>query len=200
MGLYDRDYSRGPEPGFHVSAPTTATMQLLVVTIGMWVAQLLFQGLTEWLALPADWWRRPWEAYRLLTYGFAHDPSDLKHILFNMLILGMFGRPVERRYGRGPFVVFYLGAIVFAGLAWSLLTSLSGLPGVVYGASGGVSALFVLFALNFPRQEVLMMFFFPMPAWVAALICVLLDVYGATSRSVPIAFTAHLAGALFGLY
>jgi membrane associated rhomboid family serine protease len=175
-------------------------MQLLAVTIGLYVAQLLFQGLTEWLWLPSDWWRRPWEAYRLLTYGFAHDPDDLKHILFNMLVLGMFGRPVEQRYGRGPFIVFYLGAIVFAGLAWSLLTSLSGFPGVVFGASGGVSALFVLFALNFPRQEVLMMFFFPMPAWVAALIFVLLDVYGAAARSAPIAFTAHLAGALFGLY
>jgi membrane associated rhomboid family serine protease len=106
MGLYDRDYSRRPEPGFHVSAPTTATMQLLAVTIGLYVAQLLFQGLTEWLWLPSDWWRRPWEAYRLLTYGFAHDPDDLKHILFNMLVLGMFGRPVDQRYGRGPFIVF----------------------------------------------------------------------------------------------
>jgi hypothetical protein len=58
-----------------------------------------------------------------------------------------------------------------------------------------------LFALNYPHLEVQMMFLFPMPAWVFALIIVASDVYGATSRpDAGVAFTAHLAGAIFGLY
>jgi len=200
MGLYDRDYSRGPEPGYHLTAPTTATMQLLVLTVGVYVAQLLFVELTGWLRLPPDWWRRPWEAYRLVTYGFAHSPDDIKHIIFNMLGLGMFGGLVEQRYGRARFLIFYVGAVVFSGLVWSLISSYAGSTIPVIGASGATTAIFILFARHYPHMEVRLMFLFPMPAWVLALIIVAGDVHGAMSRYGRTAFTAHLAGALFGLY
>jgi membrane associated rhomboid family serine protease len=200
MGLYDREYARGPEPGFHVTAPTTATMQLLILTVGVYLAQLLFEGLTQWLWLPADWWRRPWEAYRLVTYGFAHSPDDVEHIVFNMLGLGFFGKYIEQRYGRANFQIFYLGSIVFAGVVWSLIDSTAGGRSICIGASGAVTAIFIVFALNYPRMEVRMMFLFPMPAWVLALIIVAGDIHGALARSGNTAFTAHLAGALFGLY
>jgi membrane associated rhomboid family serine protease len=200
MGLYDREYSRGPEPGFHVSTPTTATMQLLVLTIGVYVAQQLFESATEWLMLPYDWWRRPWEAYRLVTYGFAHAPNSVEHIVFNMIGLVFFGKFIEQRYGRTQFFVFYLGAIIFSGLVWSLMSTASGIPSVVIGASGAIAAIFVVFALNYPHMQVLFMFLFPMPAWVLALLMVAGDAMGALSRSGNVAFTAHLAGALFGLY
>jgi membrane associated rhomboid family serine protease len=200
MGIYDREYSREREPGFHVTAPTTATIQLVILTVGVYIAQILFVELTNLLELRWDWWRRPWEAYRLLTYGFAHSPTDIRHIVFNMLSLGIFGRIVEPRYGRTRLLIFYLGAIIFSGLVWSLLTSLSGEAGSVIGASGATTAIVVLFALNYPRMEVQLMFLFPMPAWVLGIIIVAGDIHGAVSRSGNTAFTAHLAGALFGLY
>jgi membrane associated rhomboid family serine protease len=200
MGLYDREYSRQPEPGFHVSAPTTATMQLLIVTVGVYLAQYLFEGLTGWIALPADWWRRPWEAYRLVTYGFTHAPNDVKHILFNMLGLWFFGGFIEQRYGRRSFVVFYLGSIVFAGLVWSGIDTATGARSVCLGASGAVTAILIVFALLYPHMQVQMMFLFPMPAWVLAAIVVATDMMGALSRTGNTAFTAHLAGALFGFY
>jgi membrane associated rhomboid family serine protease len=201
MGLYDRDYSREPQSGYQLSAPQSASMQLLVATVGMYIVQVLFTEVTDYLQLASDWYRRPWEAYRLLTYGFAHDPDDVMHIAGNMLMLGFFGRYVEDRYGRVPFLTFYLVAILVGGLGWSLTQSLSGREAVMVGASAATTAVFLLFALNYPRQEVRLMFVIPMPAWVLALLIVGSDMVGTMSRqdSGGVAFMAHLFGAAFAL-
>jgi membrane associated rhomboid family serine protease len=199
MGLYDREYSRGPEPGFHVTAPTTATMQLALLTGAVYVAQLAFgEPFERIFALRSDWFTRPWQVYQLLSYGFLHDPNDISHILLNMLVFWMFGRELEQRYGRTEFIAFYLAGIVLAGAIWSAIEASAGAQSSLIGASGGVSALFALFALNFPHRQVLFMFVLPMPMWVAALIALVIDVRGAMVRSGNIACTAHLAGATFG--
>lgn len=200
MGLYDREYTRETEPGFHLSAPTTVTTQLVLITVGVYVAQLtLGAAFTANFGLWSEWFRQPWRIYQLLSYGFLHDPGGIEHILINMLVLWMFGRDLEYRYGRSEFLVFYLIAIVMAGAVWSLLETLAGSQGILMGASGGIAALVALFALNFPHRQVLFMFFIPMPMWVAALIGLLFDIRGAMARAGNVAFTAHLAGALFGL-
>jgi membrane associated rhomboid family serine protease len=172
-------------------------MQILAVTVGVYIVQIFFPRATEYLLLPADWFRRPWEAYRLVTYGLLHDPQQVEHILFNMLVLFFFGKHVENRYGRTAFLTFYLSAVVLGGLAWTLTEAVSGQPAALLGASAATTGVFLLFALNYPRVEVRLMFVFPMPAWVAALICVGMDVFGAVERSGNVAFTAHLGGALF---
>ena len=38
----------------------------------------------------------PWQ---LVTYAFLHDPSNLFHLLFNLLALVMFGAPLEYTWG-----------------------------------------------------------------------------------------------------
>jgi len=59
MGIYDRDYSREREPGFHVTAPTTAAVQLVLITAAAYVAQLAIgKPFNEGLALQSDWFRR----------------------------------------------------------------------------------------------------------------------------------------------
>ena len=203
MGFYDRDYQRGGyedrEPGFHLGGPTTLTTKLVIFTFGVYLAQLLTN---QWLinvgSLRADWWQRPWLAYQLLTYGFLHAQNDLKHIAFNMLGLWIFGRDVEARYGAREFLIFYLVALVVSGLAWTLAEIPSDRMGVVIGASGGVSAVLILFAMNFPHRTAMFMFLFPMPMWVAAVIFVVIDLIGAIGRFGTTAFTAHLGGAAFG--
>ena len=65
------------------------------------------------------------------------------------------------------------------------------------GASGGVVAVVILFAFNFPYRTVLFMFFLPMPMWVAAVIFVAVDAIGASTAPGNVAYTAHLGGALF---
>ena len=116
-----------------------------------------------------------WKFYQLLTYGFLHDPTNLQHILFNMLGLFFLGRDVEYRYGSREYLAFYLVAIVIAGLVWSIVEILSGSQGsMLGGTSGGVTAVVILFRMNFPHRQVLLMFVIPMPMWVAALLFVAL--------------------------
>jgi membrane associated rhomboid family serine protease len=204
MGINDRDYQRGyydRSPGFHLGAPRMMTTNLIIFTCLVFFAQLLTGGsggwVTETFSLNADWFRKPWHAYQLLTYGFLHDPNDLKHIAFNMLGLFFLGRDVEYRYGRREYLAFYLVAIVVAGIVWTLAEIPNPQAGGMLGASGGVVAVVILFALNFPHRTVLFMFFLPMPMWVAALILVGMDAMGAVHRSGNVAFTAHLGGAMF---
>jgi len=207
MGLYDRDYASGHEPGFHVQAPKTITTQLVLITAGIYVLQLLIPKFTSWFWATSNWYEQPWQFYRLITYGFLHsyrgfsqDFMVIQHLAFNMLMLWMFGRELEVRYGRREYLLFYLWAIFFAGLFWSISESSMGRQANLVGASGGIAGLFALFALNYPRRQVLFMFIIPMRMWVAALIMLGIDINGAIQRTGVIACTAHLAGAVAGLY
>jgi membrane associated rhomboid family serine protease len=210
MGLYDRDYERqrnyyDDRPGFHLDGPVSMTTKLVIVMCLTYLVQLFTTSsgwFTNTFEMHADLLRRPWQLYQLLTYGFLHDPTSLKHILSNMIGLWFFGRIVEDRYGRREFLAFFLVAVVFAGVIW-LVGEFIANGGVMsrqemLGASGGIAAVLILFALNYPHQTVMFMFLFPMPAWVLALLLLAYDVYGAVTRSGPVAFTAHLGGAAFG--
>lgn len=215
MGIYDRDYEReqssygggydsyGRPPGVHVNAPQTVLTKLMIITCGVYVAQLIVTNgwVTRTFLLPDEWYLAPWQAYRLLTYGFLHSTRDLWHIVLNMWAFWLFGRDIEAKYSSREFLAFYLYAIVAAGLCWSLAELSSAGNAAVLGASGGVAAVLVLYALNFPHRTVLFMFVLPMPMWVLALIVVGMDMLGAIRRESAgnVAVVAHLGGALFGL-
>ncbi|MBN1852690.1 MAG: rhomboid family intramembrane serine protease [Pirellulales bacterium] len=209
MGIYDREYIRREEPGIHLGGlPQTFVMRIVLLTFAVYVLQLMTGGSLGWwtryLALEDDIWRQPWKFYKLLTYGFLHDPGDLWHILFNMFGLWMFGRSIEQRYGSREFLAFYLAAVVLAGLGWLVIEQFSGASNVrhvILGASGGVVAIMILFALNYPRQTVYLMGIIPLPMWVVAIFLVIGDLRGATVRENAgnVAYTAHLAGAAVAL-
>ncbi len=207
MGIYDRDYQRnysGPQSGFTVGGPTTLTTKLVIVMFAVYVVQLLTRDsgwFTRLFELYPNVFKHPLHYFQLLTYGFLHDPNDFRHIIFNMFGLWMFGRDVEYRYGQREYLTFFLVSVVAAGAVWVLGEFAAnrgfaiGPP--MLGASGGVTAVVILFALNFPNRQILLMFFLPMPMWVAALLFVGYDAFGAFQRTDHIAFTAHLGGALF---
>ena len=93
----------------------------------------------------------PWQ---ILSYGFLH--GSVAHLVFNMLMLWMFGVPVAREMGEGGFLRLYLLAGVFAGLCSLGFYGATGNPAVVVGASGAVYGLLVAFARFFPEQQLLM--------------------------------------------
>ena len=101
MGIYDREYFQEEErpSGFHVGGgqPMMIT-KLVVVTCGLFIVDLFMEGaLHEQLRVQADVYRRPWEFWQLLSYGFAH--GGFWHIALNMFMLWMFGRVVEPSLG-----------------------------------------------------------------------------------------------------
>ncbi len=205
MGIYDRDYYRQEQPGFVVGRPRSAVVILILINAAVWLADALFAGESHWicrhLALEVGTLAKPWMWWQFVTYGFVHDYHGISHILWNMLALFFLGRAVEELYGRAEFTRLYLVLVVVGGVAWAAVNFFR--PGTsgawLVGASGAVTGVVILFALNFPRQTILFMFVFPMPAWVLGVLIVLADVWGAIfdRPDAPVAVAVHLAGAAF---
>lgn len=86
------------------------------------------------------------EVWRVLTYGLVNEPS--LWFVINMLMLVWFGRELERFFGRGVFLRFYVGLYMFM----PLLLTVIGLwrPTHLAGESGAF-ALFVAFATLYPN-------------------------------------------------
>jgi membrane associated rhomboid family serine protease len=201
MGFQDRGYYRERyTPSF---APEwTAVMTIIIVNIGLWVANLVAAGeipITAFLALKGNLFERPWDLWQLVTYGFVHDPTSPMHVFVNMLALFFFGREVEAVLGRERFVRFYLIAIVIAGLAWLAGLRIEGMRATLVGASGGVAAVIAMFIWYFPRQTVLIYGILPVPAWAFGLLYFFSDLQGAAGGGGRVAHVAHIGGALFGL-
>src|SRR5436190_8198408 len=122
------------------------------------------------------------------------------HILFNMLILWMFGVELERMWRTKFFVKFYAITGIGAGLI-SILVSL--LPfeatratygATIIGASGALYGLLLAFALYYPNRPILMFFFFPVPAKYFVAILGVLAFITSVQGSGGVAATTHLGG------
>jgi membrane associated rhomboid family serine protease len=200
MGIYDRGYYRDEDRGPWFGG-RSIVVNLIILNVAIYVADMLFEGrLTDWLSLRSDLFRRPWQFYQLLTYGFVHDPSNVLHIVLNMFFLWIFGSELESLYGRNEFLRIYLTAIVIAGLAWVAFATAMGSPPIpLVGASGGIMALMIIFVLHFPMRMFYIWGIIPLPAWALGAISVLMDVAGVVNQqSSQVAYVAHLAGVAFG--
>ncbi len=205
MGLYDREYYRDERQGFSLTAGRSIVANLILVNLAVYVAELVMPpSFTEALWVHGDLLTHPWNAWQLITSGFAHDRDSIWHIAINMFTLWFFGRDVENLYGRKEFLRVYLSLIVLSSLAWVVSdAAFNGGHGKLMGASGGVMGIIVLFVMNFPRRVVYIWGILPVPAWVVGLIYVAGDLSGLTAGSAEVdgphvAYEAHLAGALFG--
>lgn len=199
MGYEDREYRA---PLDYATRITPAVKGILIATISVYVLQVILGGiwpgrLEGFLAFsPAKAVERLW-LWQFVTAGFLHDPSDLWHILLNMLILGMVGPEIERLYSTRRFLVLYAGSIAFAHLCYAFVHAAHPFREVM-GASGAITGLLVLFAIHFPDARIWLFFFFPVRARVAVLILLAMDLHATLIRqSDGIAHAAHLGGALF---
>ncbi|WP_442483876.1 rhomboid family intramembrane serine protease [Aeoliella sp. SH292] len=215
MGINDRDYGRygngdqygyNDQPGFHFGGVQSMTVKIILFTVAVYVVQLLAgPWFTELFANHAGWYREPWRVFELLTAGFLHSVNDLKHIIFNMLVLFFLGRSVEERYGSREYLAIYLVGIVFSSLVWCLAVVIEsgarfdGLGPSSLGASGAISAILLLFVINFPNVTLLVFGIFPAKAWIVGAVLIAMDIFGAMGRSPDdnVAYAAHLGGFLF---
>jgi membrane associated rhomboid family serine protease len=187
------NYRLSPESGMPFSVRV-----LLMVNVGFFLVDFITRGafLSSWLALDPSAVTREFQFWRLATYMFVHDHGSVMHIVFNMLMLWMFGAPVAREMGERSFLILYVAAGVFAGLCSMAFYGFTGNPAVIVGASGAIFALLVAFARFFPDQQLLMFFIFPVPVRYAVLIIGAIELLLITSND-RIAHAAHLGGALF---
>ena len=113
------------------------TLGLIALNVIIWLGQIVpGSGLTQalWFA-PVYWPSEPW---RMLTSGFAHDPSNVLHLLMNMYSLWVLGQVLEPMLGRARFLTIYLASILGGSIFVLFLGSVNG---VTVGASGGIFGL-----------------------------------------------------------
>ena len=164
--------------------------------------------------------------YQLLTYLFMH--ANLRHILFNMFALWMFGRVIEQVMGSKRFLFYYLACGIGAGLIQELVqwinyeslqhTDVARVGSEIIrgkfviqnnmaidingwntvGASGAVYGILIAFGMIFPDERI---FIFPIPFPIKAKIFVIgyaLIELFMTQSNDGVAHLAHLGGMLVG--
>jgi len=145
--------------------------------------------------VPLHAFERPWT---FVTYMFLH--AGVLHLVFNMLLLFMFGASVEERMGGRMFFLYYLlcgiggAAFSFVLMQWMPVT-------LILGASGAVIAVVVAFAWYWPNHPV---YVFPLPEpvpakWLVTALVALDLVLAWAGASDGIAHLAHLGGVGTGL-
>lgn len=196
------------EYSFSFGGPLTPVVRGIIVACTIvWIVEVAAGGMVHWLAFtPAMAIRGAvWQPF---TYIFLHARESLMHLLFNMLVLYMFGCEIERHWGGRKFMTFFL----FTGAVAAFCLGLLSLPIValryvpVVGASGSIFGIIVVWALMFPDRQA---FLFPFPVairarWFAFIIIgiELLTVYAMIAGVSPIVAAggslAHLGGAAAG--
>ncbi len=214
MGIYNRDYLDQSATSRSFLRPRSVVVKIILATVGVFLLQLLTNNpdglvnFTEWLVLDKDLVFRSGQIWRLLTYAFCHSEATLMHIVCNMLALFFLGRIVAQTLGEREFLWTYITAAVFSGIvqAASLAVFPSPEPTVVLGASGAVSAVFILFALHYPRLKLYIFGILPVEArWLLAVVVAYdgLGFLGLVPSIVPggakVGHAAHLGGLIFGL-
>lgn len=207
MGIYDRPYYR-EESGLSLFSGRSMIANLIIINVAVFLIDVFLwqpRGTLsrEILGVTTDTITQPWKWWQFLTYGFAHDPNNAYHLIGNMLGLFFLGNEIEQLYGRKLFLRMYLTSLVFCSLVWAVTELVADHQGRLIGASGAVTTVVMLFALNFPRRMVLFMMFIPIPAWVLGVIVVLSNLWGtqapALNDGAPrVAYEVHLVGAFFG--
>ena len=205
MGIYDREYYRGESrgPGFFATAPVCKW--LIIINVAVFLAEQTevfgpdFLG--HWFAARADTIFRQGRIWQLLTATFLH--ADVLHLIGNMLFLWFVGREIESMYGARDFLAFYLSAAIFSTFVWAAAHEFvprhGGNPDVrMIGASGAVLAVVVLYALFFPRREVMFMFVIPVEMWLLVTLFIIYQVVLLLKGGTIEAVESHLAGVAYG--
>ena len=134
--------------------------------------------------------------WQLVTYAFQHGSP--MHLLWNMLIMWMFGSDLELHWGSRRFLFYYLLCGIGAGVATVLLTPHA--VTVTVGASGAIFGLLAAFGLLFPDRPVAFMLVFPMKAkYFVVLLGVLQLLLFSQDAGGGIAYGTHIGGLVTGV-
>jgi membrane associated rhomboid family serine protease len=99
----------------------------------------------RWGLVPGDI-VEPAASITLLTAAFLH--AGWLHLIANMVYLGVFGPPVERRLGSIGFAIVYFTSAMVGGLTYVLVQPGSETPAI--GASGAIAGVIASHLVLFP--------------------------------------------------
>jgi membrane associated rhomboid family serine protease len=139
--------------------------------------------------------------WQLVTYMFLHDPYGFSHILFNMLMLYMFGADLERDWGSKRFLQYYFICGIGAGICVVIANALFGnMNSRTIGASGAIYGLLLAFGLLYPDRTVFFSFLFPIKAKYFVMIMGAIAFLSSFSPNNGVSHFAHLGGMIFGYF
>jgi membrane associated rhomboid family serine protease len=137
--------------------------------------------------LPGRWWT-------IVTYMFVH--VGVWHLLANMYGLYLFGPRLEQTWSSKKFTWFYL----FCGLGGVVLQMLFVKGGLLVGASAAVFGVMTAYAMQWPDEEIYLMFVMPMRVrtLVVGLFVfnLILGFVGTSDGGSNIAYFAHVGGVM----
>ncbi len=146
---------------------------------------------------------RQGEIWRLISPVVLH--SDLLHILFNMLWLWYLGRPIEQRIGPSRTLLLSLVAGVGSNTIQYLMTGpfFIGYSGIITALAGFIwmrerKAPWEGYPLN--KSTILFLLFFIGAIFLLQLVSFCIQIFTTHNFAPNIANTAHIVGALIGVY
>jgi membrane associated rhomboid family serine protease len=180
---------------------------LLVANAAIYLLTLLLPGLFYRYFALHNFGSERYNPVQFLTYQFLHSPGPL-HIIFNMMLLFVFGVFVEWFYGSRKFLLVYLLCGVAGGLLHNATLSdemvlghlANGDDVILFGASGSVWGMLSTFAMIRPNDR-LNIFFLPVGVrskWLILSFFVV-EVLSAMLVSDNVSHYAHIGGAVAGV-
>ncbi len=160
--------------------------------------------ITKWAFNPSRFLNAPAANFiTIFTSMFMH--AGIGHLTGNMLYLWIFGDNVEDRFGKIPYLLFYLICGVGAVFSQLAFDPASNVPNV--GASGAIAGILGAYILLFPygKVNVLMGRLVEVPAilaigfWFFVQFLSGLGVNSDTSAEGGVAYMAHIGGFIAGL-
>ena len=210
MGLADRNYGHGGyRPEAEVSHLTPVVKWLVGINLAVFFSDLFFDHrLADWGCFTMQSALGEGRVWEFITFQFIH--GNLLHVVFNMVVLYVFGPWAERWWGARRFLAFYL----LCGAAGAAFFSLLAVVGVLQppagpeslqtvplvGASAGIYGILVGVAVLAPNLRVTL-YFPPIELSMRQLAIVVLAIATAT---VLLNFgnaggeAGHLGGAILG--
>ena len=189
------------QPLFWVQGrPVHVTTLLVFLHVGALMLNSIFQGTPVlWLRLDTNAVLHHWALWQPITYAFAHilgDLNDSLWFLFEMFLLFMWGREVERYFGRKIFITLYMAMLLTAPAVLLAISAMSH-ETIIYGRSDILHfGVFILFVAIYPGVEI---FFGVSAKWMAiALLAVWTAAFVAMQHlMVPVLWSVTLV-AFFG--
>lgn len=209
MGIYDRDYYREDEPSAWQSwNDRRVTITLLIAVGATFVIQVLASNpalrrpdqLLKFGAFNAEAILQG-ELWRTMTQYFIHSRSGLIQVAVEMVVLYVFGMKLERRLGSREyaFLLVACGLVVAVGKLLTALAVPEELTRASYGGGPFVAALVVLYIFYYGQTRV--QFIAEVPAWVPAVIVLVLELLGEFGDGgvVGFGFVGYAVGAAFAV-
>jgi len=186
-------YQYRPSPLWGQSITQTMVGRLILINVLVFLLQNIFPAITALFALTPRAVVEHFFAWQIVTYMFLH--GSIMHILFNMLMLWLFGSTIESVWGSRQFLRYY----IICGIGGAVGSLIFSYNSSVIGASGAIFGLYVAYAMMFPDSYIYIYFLFPVKAKYFVAGMAILQLANGLAGPSGIAYFAHLGGAAAGL-